>query len=85
MGQDDMAVVDPELRVHGIAGLRVVDSSVFPSEPNGNLNAPTMMLAERASDLIRGRQVLAPENAPVGVSAGVGKTQRPNAPVRKLQ
>lgn len=85
MGQDDLAVVDPELRVRGIEGLRVVDSSVFPSEPNGNLNAPTMMLAERASDLIRGREVLTPENAPVGASDGIGKTQRPNAPVRTLQ
>ena len=84
MGVDDMAVVDPELRVHGIDGLRVVDSSVFPSEPNGNLNAPTMMLAERAADLIAGRPVLAPENAPVGASEGIGQSQRPNTPLRKL-
>lgn len=84
MGVDDMAVVDPELRVHGIDGLRVVDSSVFPSEPNGNLNAPTMMLAERAADLIAGRPVLAPENAPVGASEGIGQSQRPNAPLRSL-
>jgi choline dehydrogenase len=84
MGVDDMAVVDPELKVHGIDGLRVVDSSVFPSEPNGNLNAPTMMLAERAADLIAGRPVLAPENAPVGASEGIGQSQRPNAPLRSL-
>ncbi len=54
MGIDDMSVVDPETCVHGVDGLRVVDSSVFPSIPNGNLNAPTMMLAERAADLIKG-------------------------------
>jgi choline dehydrogenase len=49
-----MAVVDKDLRVHGIANLRVIDSSVFPTVPNGNLNAPTMMLAERGADLIKG-------------------------------
>lgn len=64
MGVDDTAVVDPQTRVHGIDGLRVVDSSIFPSIPNGNLNAPTMMLAERAADLIKG-SVKAPEDAAV--------------------
>jgi len=49
------AVVDPACRVIGVDGLRVVDSSVMPSVTNGNLNAPTLMLAERAADLIRGR------------------------------
>jgi choline dehydrogenase-like flavoprotein len=52
MGNDAQAVVDSELRVHGIAGLRVVDASVMPSLPTGNTNAPTIMLAERASALI---------------------------------
>ncbi len=51
---DDFAVVDPECKVIGVKNLRVVDSSVFPSIPNGNLNAPTMMLAERAADIIKG-------------------------------
>lgn len=57
---DRMAVLDAECRVKGLVGLRVVDSSIFPSITNGNLNAPTMMVAERAADLIRGR-ALPPE------------------------
>jgi len=60
MGTDDMAVVDPEMRVRGLERLRVVDSSVFPTIPNGNLNGPTIMLAERAADIIKGKGVLAP-------------------------
>ena len=45
-------MVDPRLRVHGVAGLRVVDASVFPSVTSGNINGPTIMVAERAADLI---------------------------------
>jgi choline dehydrogenase len=57
------AVVDSELRVLGVEGLRVVDASVMPTVPRGNTNAPTIALAERASDLIRGRTPLASEVA----------------------
>ncbi|MFM9941423.1 MAG: GMC family oxidoreductase [Hyphomicrobiaceae bacterium] len=52
MGTDKLAVVDPELRVHGMAGLRVVDASVFPKMTSSNTNAPTIMIAEKASDMI---------------------------------
>ncbi|SKA93614.1 choline dehydrogenase [Thiothrix eikelboomii] len=58
MGTDALAVVDPTTRVHGIEGLRVVDSSIFPTITNGNLNSPTIMLAERAADLIKGKGML---------------------------
>ncbi|HVI33959.1 choline dehydrogenase [Phenylobacterium sp.] len=62
---DPMAVVDAECRVQGLKGLRVVDASVMPTLVGGNTNAPTIMIAEKISDAIRGRAFLAPEDAPV--------------------
>ena len=61
---DPMAVVDNSLRVIGVDGLRVVDASVMPHITTGNLNAPTIMIGEKASDHILGKPLLAPSNAP---------------------
>jgi len=59
---DPMAVVDPDCRVIGVEGLRLADSSVFPQVTNGNLNAPSIMVGEKAADHILGRAPLAPQN-----------------------
>src|SRR3546814_17365402 len=65
MGSDAMAVVDGEARVHGVEGLRIVDSSIMPTIVSGNLNAPTIMIGAKAADMILGRDPLPPSNAPL--------------------
>ena len=76
MGEDDMAVVDSQTRVRGIESLRVVDSSIFPTIPNGNLNSPTIMTAERAADLIKGKGMLEASDAEVGLGRDWETLQR---------
>ncbi|KAF7781080.1 choline dehydrogenase [Pseudoalteromonas rubra] len=76
MGEDDMAVVDSNTQVHGIEGLNVVDSSIFPTIPNGNLNAPTIMVAEKAADIILGQPALKANNAQVAIARQWQTVQR---------
>ena len=73
---DPAAVVDAQLRVIGVDGLRVVDSSVMPSVTTGNLNAPTIMIGEKAADQILGRPPPAPSNAPFHRAVGWEERQR---------
>jgi choline dehydrogenase len=73
---DPMTVVDPENRVVGIHGLRVVDSSIMPSVTTGNLNAPTIMIGEKAADHIRGRDPLPSSNAPYYIAKNWETAQR---------
>lgn len=84
MGEDDMAVVDSETRVHGMQNLRVVDSSIFPTIPNGNLNSPTIMVAERAADMILGVPLLQGSDAPVITAENWQTTQRQQEAKRAL-
>ncbi len=73
---DPMAVVDPECRVIGVEGLRVVDSSIFPRVTNGNLNAPAIMVGEKAADHILGRPPLARSNLEPLLNPGWATAQR---------
>jgi len=84
IGADDdpMAVVDPQCNVRGIETLRIVDSSIFPTVPNGNTNAPTIMVGEKAADIIRGRDPLPPSNAEAYVAPDWETKQRVGTPAR---
>jgi choline dehydrogenase len=77
MGDTDMCVVDGQGRVHGIQGLRVVDASIMPQVITGNLNAPTIMIAEKIADAIRGRRPLARAHVPYHKANG--------APLRRTE
>jgi choline dehydrogenase len=70
MGTHSMAVTDPEMNVHGVQGLRVVDASVMPAITNGNIYAPVLMIAEKAADIIAGNTPLEPTNLPYFRNSG---------------
>jgi len=71
MGRDPQAVVDPELRVHGVTGLRVADASIMPTPITGNINAPCIMIGEKCADLVRrGAAAVA---RPAGGDANLGE------------
>ncbi|GLQ06928.1 choline dehydrogenase [Sneathiella chinensis] len=78
---DPAAVVTPDCRVRGTEGLRIVDSSIFPTITNGNLNAPTIMVAEKAADQIRGRSPLPPSDADYWIDPDWQTRQRPGSPL----
>ena len=80
-----LAVLDEQCQLLGIQGLRVVDSSIFPTIPNGNLNAPTIMVAERAADMILGNALEKSSNTPVWIAPNWQEMQRMHPPKRDLE
>ena len=85
MGVDELAVVDPELRVRGVDGLRVADASVMPEVTSGNTHAPTVMIGERASDLVVAALGALSRSSGVGLRAvrsglGPARRHRPSIP-----
>lgn len=79
---DPMAVVDTQCRVIGLDGLRIVDASIFPTITNGNINAPTIMTAEKTADIILGHAPLTPLSTPVWIDQNWETKQRCNTPMR---
>ena len=79
---DPLAVLDPDCRVRGMEALRVVDSSVFPTIPNGNLNAPTIMVGEKAADIILSQDPLPATNAEPWIDPDWETKQRRGEPLR---
>lgn len=75
---DPTSVVDRDCKVMGLEGLRIIDASIFPTVTNGNINAPTIMVAEKASDIILGRNPLAPMQVPIWIDESWQKNQRLN-------
>ncbi|MFT4861112.1 MAG: choline dehydrogenase [Pseudohongiellaceae bacterium] len=82
--EDRSSVVDSQCRVHGLTGLRVVDASVFPTLPNGNINAPVIMVAEKMADVILGLTALAPINVEINTPDDWQNSQREGAALRQL-
>ena len=80
--EDPLSVVDSECRVHGLEGIRVVDASIFPTLPNGNINAPVIMAAEKAADLIAGTKIRASAAVEIPLPEDWEQTQRPRHPQR---
>ena len=76
MGSDGGAVVDKDCRLIGLDGLRIVDSSIIPSIVSGNLNGPTIMMAEKAADIILGEKPLEPESPPIYKASNFKSAQR---------
>ncbi|MBL4582740.1 MAG: choline dehydrogenase [Gammaproteobacteria bacterium] len=82
---DPLAVVDKDCRVHGLKNLRVVDASVFPTLPNGNINAPVIMVAEKIADVILGSAPLPAAEAPIHEPKAWQNRQREGTPVREVE
>lgn len=82
---DPLAVVDKDCRVHGLDNLRVVDASVFPTLPNGNINAPVIMVAEKIADVILGIAPLAKADVALNTPANWQSRQREGDPVREIE
>lgn len=78
----DRVPIDTKCRVHGIDSLRVIDSSVMPTMTNGNINAPTIMIAEKAADHLLGREPLPPAELPVFTAQAWQQRQREGTPAR---